>query len=204
MFKLSNGTDIILRLEFINDKNISLIELSSFLYDFELLYDYSIVTNLEEYEEYLYSRSTWSSGFFGRFWIRNGRPINKEHKLIVSSLSIQSPGVLETIMGAAAAAKALIPFVDSAGKVTDWRHNRDKAKYEADRAKTEAQKALIEKETALYQQDVVRTIGERERLRLSATELEYEIFKAENRIIKRLQGNPMKVIDLSIEEEKDK
>lgn len=201
---MSNNTDFILRLELTEGKNISLIDLSSFLYDLELLYDFSIVTNLEEYEGYLYRYSTWSSGFLGRFWVRTGRPIKYEHKLIVLSLSLQSPGVLETLMGIAAAAKALVPFVDSAGKVADWRHNRNKAKYEAERAKTEAEKALIEKGTALYQQEIARTISEREQWRLSTTQLEYEISRAENRIIKRLQNNPIKLIDLSIPEERSR
>jgi len=35
---------------------------------------------------------------------------------------------------------------------------------------------------------------------LSTAQLEYEILRAENRIIKRLQNNPIKLTDLSIPE----
>ena len=143
-----------------------------------------------------------SSGFFGRFWVRNGRPIKLEHKIIVSSLSIQSPGLIETIIGSAFVAKALIPFIESAGKIADWRHNRNKAKYEAERAKIEAEKALIERDTAIYRQEITRTISKREQLRLSEPQLEYEIDRAENKIVKRLQNNPIKLTDLSIPEER--
>ena len=56
------------------------------------------------------------------------------------------------------------------------------------------------KGTALYQQEIARTISEREQWRLSTAQLEYEISRAENRIIKRLQNNPIKLTDLSIPE----
>lgn len=72
--------------------------------------------------------------------------------------------------------------------------------YEGERAKTEAEKALIEKGTALYQQEIAHTISKREQWRLSTAQLEYEISRAENRIIKRLQNNLIKLTDLSIPE----
>jgi len=201
---MNDNTDFLLRLKFVSDKNIYLIDFSSFLYDIELLYDYAIVTNIVDYEEYLYRRSTWTVPIWGRFWIRNGRPIKSEHKLNISSLSIQSPGILATILGAGVAAKALKPFVDLAGEIVDWRHDRNKARYEAERAQYEAERALIERDTASIQQDIALELRDGDSPHLSEGDLEYEKMRAEDRIRKRLQKNPIKLIDMSIGAVSDK
>jgi hypothetical protein len=54
------------------EKKLTILELSRFLYDFNLLYDCITLATLSNYENYQFSYN---------FWYRNGQPLKAEHKL---------------------------------------------------------------------------------------------------------------------------
>jgi len=78
--------EVRLRLFFHEEEKPFLLDVSSLFYDFELLYDLSLMLCVEEYDSYRFSRA---------FWYRRGRPIKAEHKLRVAKIVKESPLTIE-------------------------------------------------------------------------------------------------------------
>jgi hypothetical protein len=108
---------IALRLNFKETRPVlTLLDFSSFLYDFTLLHDCAILAVLPNYKEYRFSQY---------FWYRKGRPLLPEHQLLVRKVSHQSPLLLETVLTATAVtAGAVWAVVQAIDKIKNWRLNR--------------------------------------------------------------------------------
>ena len=61
-----------LKLVFSEEKRPYLLDITSLLYDFELLHDFSLILWADDYSNYKFSRF---------FWYRNRRPIKTSHKI---------------------------------------------------------------------------------------------------------------------------
>jgi hypothetical protein len=201
----------LIRLDLAAQDELPLLDLSAFTYDFELLYDLLVLYNLEEYSDYIYSQSLWRGLYGGRFWTRNGRPIILEHKLKVIAVEIHSPGSLILGAGAKIASQILVPLITAAGKIADWKFDRQKAHSEAEksqqealRASYEADTAFIKRDTAMIERDTAMIARRREAVRLSAEEIELAKTMAESKILRRLGKNSIKLIDISVSFPEDK
>lgn len=182
----------VLRLEFGANDQILLLDFNALLYDFELLHDFSVICNLKEYQGYLHDPALLGQGWYGKFWTRRGRPIRDEDRLRLLKVTVHSPSSILLGVGVHIASKALVPLIDSAGRIADWRFNRQKARAEALKAQFEAEKAEIERETTLV-------VLDEKRLRLAQSELELQRERVENQIVRRLERNPLKLTELSID-----
>ncbi|OGP63995.1 MAG: hypothetical protein A2169_00530 [Deltaproteobacteria bacterium RBG_13_47_9] len=195
---MSSNDSVVLELTLESDQEPTLMDFTSLLYDFELLHDLSVMLNLEEYRIYLDMPSMWAAGWYGRFWTRR-RPIKYQHKLKVIKISRQSPWeIILVVSSVVVASKALVPLIEAAGKIADWRFDRKKARHEAERAQFAAEKAQIELQRAQIEKGTALMAAERERRRLTAAELALENERTESRILKRLEKNPLKLSKLSI------
>ena len=117
----------------IQGKNkMSMLELSSFLYDFNLLHDCLALTTLPDYKDYYFAQYCW---------YRKGRPLHKEHQLYVNKINHNSPLELEVIIPIAAAALGM-PWVilQAIEKIQNWKLNREKLQLEINNQQLEKEK----------------------------------------------------------------
>lgn len=121
-----------IRLTFKDERKPFLIDISSLLYDFELLHDFSLLIYMDEYREYKFTQY---------FWYRKGRPLKSEHKIRAIRIIKKSPLTIELIFGGMAAFWLLIQAIE---KISNWRLNRQKLKLEVERLKYEGEKAKVE------------------------------------------------------------
>jgi|LSQX01.2.fsa_nt_gb hypothetical protein len=77
------------------EKDPLLEDLSSLMYDFELLYNFCLVTNSKKYADYNFPQG---------FWYRKGRGISDEDKLRTSKIIKESPLSIELLIAATPAA----------------------------------------------------------------------------------------------------
>jgi len=166
-----------LGLEFREDKQPFLLDISSLLYDFELLHDFAVILAYKEYFDYSLSQRF--------FWLRKGRPIKTEHRLKSSKIIKKSPLIIELVIGAVGAIWILIQAMD---KVSSWKLNRKKLRLEIEKIELEIKKLKNGEE-------------------ISRITLEYEIqrreaFKTLNALVQRLNTNPIKLVDISVIEDK--
>jgi len=132
-------------------EELSLPDVSAFLYDFNLVYEISRIVADPKYE-----------GFqFGRFvWHRNGRGIVSDDRLRVGLLSHHSPFELIALVAAVPAAVAAAwGIVQTAERLSNWRLNRQKLalevrkleletrSLEAERAPTQPQPLVVDVES---------------------------------------------------------
>ena len=195
------------------EQQFALLDFSSFLYDFELLYDFFVLSNLDDYKERVYVPSLWKGIYGGRFWTRDGRPIKDKHRLDVMAIDIHSPGNVVLGVGAKVFAETILPIIEAVGKIADWKFDRAKTRFEAERAKNEALKVGFEVEraknealkagfdanNALIETETTKLKYQREKIKLSVAELEYLKNNTKNKILKRIEKNPIKVIGISIQ-----
>lgn len=117
-------------------KLIPLSDLSSLLYDVDLLNDCVALASIEEYHDF-----TFSSNFF----YRNARPIKVDHKLHLDTISRNSPIIIELIVPLAAAVLG-VPWLllQAFEKIRNWRLNREKLELEVQKLKLDTQLLNIE------------------------------------------------------------
>ena len=107
----------------------ALIDISSYLYDFNLLYEFSRLVVDPKYEGYKFSRF---SGY------RNAERILPDDRLEIESLRIESPIAMITIVLALpAAAGALWAFTQAFEKIANFRINRDILKLQRENLRKE-------------------------------------------------------------------
>lgn len=119
---MGDTSSIRMTLVFKEEEEPYLLDISSLLYDFELLHDFSLLLCAEEYLKFHFSQN---------FWYRNGRPIEPYHKLRAAKIVKQSPLTIELIMaGAVAASGALWILVQAIERISNWKLNREKLQLE--------------------------------------------------------------------------
>ena len=103
---------------------VSILELSSLLYDFNLLHDCVTLTALKDYNDYRFTQY---------FWYRKGRPLKPEHQLYLNKIHHKSPLMLEVLLPATLAGLT-IPWliIQATEKICNWRLNREKLKLEVE------------------------------------------------------------------------
>jgi hypothetical protein len=165
-----------LRLVFSEEERPLLLNISSLLYDFELLHDFSLLICAEDYSDYRFSRN---------FWYRTGRPIKIEHRLRAAKIVKESPLTVELIIAAVPVATgALWVLLQAIEKVQNWRLNREKLRLEIDKLRLEKVLLRVELEQKLHEREVTPFF---------------------NVLIKRLDSIPIKLADFTItSEENDK
>lgn len=106
-----------------------LLEVSSFLYDFNLLYEIDRLAIDPAYESFRFTPSVY---------YRTGRPLEDSDRLHVESLKLGSPIELTTLVVAVpAAATALWVTLQSANMISNWSLNRRKLKAEVEKIELE-------------------------------------------------------------------
>ncbi len=108
-------------------------DISSFLYDFNLLYEFSRLVIDPKYGRYRFS---------SRSVYRNARRVLPDDQLEIDSLRIESPILLTTIVVASSAAAAAVwAFTQSFERIANFRVNRDILKLQRDKLRKELQAA---------------------------------------------------------------
>jgi len=111
----------------------SLLEVSSFLYDFNLLYEISRLATDPRYRDFKFSRFVF---------YRGGRPLDGRDRLYVQSLSHGSPivivGVVTAVVTGIGGVWGIIQIAD---KVTNARLNRRKLRAEVEKLERENREA---------------------------------------------------------------
>jgi hypothetical protein len=109
----------------------ALIDISSFFYDFNLLYEFSRLVVDPKYEGYKFSRY---SGY------RNAKRVFPDDRLEIESLRIESPiALIAIVVAVPAAAGALWAFTQAFEKIANFRINRDILKLQRESLRKELQ-----------------------------------------------------------------
>jgi hypothetical protein len=122
-----------LKLYFKEQEKTPLLEdISSVLYDFELLYNFCLVTGAKEYSDYNFPQG---------FWFRKRRGIKEAHKLRTSKILKESPLFIElSIAESIAALGAIWILIQAIDKVYNMGLNRRKNILEVKKLKLEIEK----------------------------------------------------------------
>lgn len=161
-----------MKLTFREEERPLLLDISSLLYDFELLHDFFSLLHMERHKEYRFGRY---------FWYRNGRPLEDEDRVRVVAIVKLSPLVVDVIAGAAALAALLVAIQATA----NWRLNSQKLKLEIERLQREANTNAYKEETARV--ELEKKIRERDAWSTFAS------------LLRRLESNPMRLEDVDVE-----
>lgn len=114
----------------------ALIDISSYLYDFNLLYEFSRLVVDPKYEGYKFSRF---SGY------RNAKRVLPDDRLEIESLRIGSPiAIIAVVIALPAAASALLAFTQAFEKIANFRINRDILKLRRENLRKELQAPPVE------------------------------------------------------------
>lgn len=159
------------------DKKIPLEILSSFLYDFNLLYDCLALASIKDYSDYNFSQF---------FFYRRGRRLKTEHKLYLNKISHNSPLELEVVVPLAATI-AGIPWLilQSVQKLQNWNLEKTKLKLDVEMKEIE----LAEKRTTLL----------KDNLEIQEKLLTLENLRIYNSILKRLEKYPFIATDMDMD-----
>jgi len=162
-----------LKLVFQEEKAPCLLDMSSLLYDFELLHDLTLMLCAEDYSDYHFSRF---------FWFRKGRPIKPEHKVRASRIVKESPLVIVVnvadVVLWSGALWALIQAIDKIGK---WRLDRKKLRLEIEKLELENRMLKIDLEQKIKQKNASDVL---------------------HVLVNRLGDNPIVLQDIEIQVEK--
>jgi hypothetical protein len=113
--------------------NIALLDLSGFLYDFNLLFEVGRLATDPRYEGVSLNRRD--------LWYRRGRPLAPEDRLYVERLRSESPIELITILGAVGASfGAIWVLVQAVEKISNFRLNRAKLRLEVEKLQRESER----------------------------------------------------------------
>ena len=165
--------EYLLRLEFTEEKEPYLLDVSSMLYDLGLAHDLSVLLSQPEYESYRFTRY---------FWFRNNRPIKRSHRIRTVRISKQSPLLLEVVIPMLGAILILIQIFE---KVSNWKLNREKLELEVKKLRAEEQ-ARKDQMIERYAEQLDAYLDERDAQKIG------------ERIIQRFEKNPILLTDLHI------
>lgn len=165
--------DIRLRLVFSEKEKPYLLDISSLLYDFELLHDFSLILCMEDYIGYKLSRF---------FWYRNGRPIRADHKIRAVKIVKDSPFTVELALAAIPVISgAFWLLVQAMEKVHNWKLNREKLRQEVEKLRIEKEIKRIELEQKIQERQASAILSS---------------------LVERFESNPIKLVDIEIRPEK--
>ena len=156
----------------------TLLQVTSFLYDFNLVYEVSRLATDRSYERSHISRYVY---------YRYGRPLRDEDRLSVVRLREESPLELVTTVAVAGGAVigAIWGIVQIAERISNWRLNRDKLRQEVERLRRENEEA----------KQPLRIVDEEEAIvRLSRT----DAVPILDQLGERLAGSPLRIQQLEI------
>lgn len=158
-----------LKLVFSEGKRPYLLDISSLLYDFELLHDFSLILCADDYLKYKFSPL---------FWYRNRRPIKESHKVRAIKIVKESPlivviDVAEILL----LTGALWALIQAMEKIRNWRLNREKLRLEVEKLRLETEKMTIELEQKVQEREASKIL---------------------NPLIRRFESNPIKLVDLEL------
>lgn len=153
-----------------------LLDISSLIYDIELLYDFCLIVYSDDYADYRISNY---------FYYRYGRHTRREHKVRALKIIKESPLTLEVliplIFGFCA---ALWAFVQAFEKISNRKLNRKKLKLEIERLERENRIKLYDEEKARTEMEI--KIRQKEA---------YRIFF---NLLERLEKNPHVMKEISL------
>lgn len=176
---MGTNLGIKMRLEFEDEKKPYLLDVSTLLYDFELLHDFSLLLYAEEYRDYHFSQY---------FWRRQGRPLKDEHRLRASKIIKESPLTVELWVGIAGVSTAAFwTIVLSIEKISNWELNRKKLQLEVKKLEHETNTQFYNEQKAKVEMDN----------KLKGKEC-LNIF---NSLLKRLENNSIKLKDIGLSSE---
>jgi hypothetical protein len=164
-----------IRLTFEEREETYLLDISSLLYDLELLYDLSVLVGADEYAHYRFTRG---------FWYRSGRPIRDEHRLRAGAISRGSPLLLELlvpILGVPAAVYYMLRCLDM---VRDWGPSRERRQLELEKLRREAKILAIDEERAW--QDLNQALSQR------------GAAAYQDNLLRRLKRSPLALTDVRV------
>jgi len=171
---LVDNKKIKIRLIFKGAEKPYLLDISSLLYDFELLHDLSLILYFEEYKGYKFNRY---------FWYRNGRSIKKDHQIRTLKIIKESPFTIELLISdIAIISGAFLAIVKAFDVISNWKLNREKLKLEIEKLKKDLKNYKIEKSALNLERRVHEKDAE-------------EIY---NHLIERLDKNPIKLDDIQV------
>lgn len=106
-------------------KKLTVLELTSLLYDFTLLHDCIALTAIPDYKNYYFSRN---------FWYRKGRRLKPEHQLYLNKINHNSPLGLEIIIPLTVGS-VTVPWLilQAVEKIQNWKLNREKLELEIEK-----------------------------------------------------------------------
>lgn len=171
-YSYNEETRVPVRLIFREDESPFLLDLSSLLYDLELLHDFSIILSFDEYSNYQFTQY---------FWNRNGRPLQEDQRIRLRLIQMRSPLTLELALGAPA---ALLAFIKAVEMVANWRLNRQKLRLELENLESERNIKRYDEEAA--------------RLRLENEILKRDASQVWRQLLRRLESNPIHLVDLEL------
>jgi hypothetical protein len=151
-----------------------LLDVNSFLYDFNLLYEFARIGNDPSYSNYTLSRFSWT---------RKNRPLSESDQLRVVQLRHESPLLLVVIVAAVPSAVAAIwGMVQTTEKITNWKINREILQLQRDKLRRELSDEHAE------------VIPEHSRFELQSREAEYFL----GRTAERLQRSSIRVKEFDV------
>lgn len=171
---MNRDINIKVKLMFSEEKRPYLSDISSLLYDFELLHDFSLLLCADDYSGYKFSRF---------FWYRNGRPLKADHKVRTTKILKESPLIVELIIAEVAVlCGALWAFVQAIEKISNRKLNKEKLILEVKKLEREIVKADLE--------------VEKTRIELEQKVREKEALNVLRSLIRRLEDNPIELTDI--------
>lgn len=174
---LTEGPYLRIKVRGQEDKFPTLLDVSSFLYDFNLLYELLRLAVDDRYADYRFNNRF--SGY------RDSRRLDDEDRLHVVRLQHESPIYFDLIVSATSGA-----FVAVAGllyKVLSPRE-REKRKLEIEKLRLEVENARDQRAIRSLDQNVIT-------MQIKSREAEYIV----DRTTRRLEGNPVKVREIEVE-----
>ncbi len=166
-------TQHLLSLEFEEEEEPLLLDITNLLYDLELAHDLGVLLTNKDYADYQFSRF---------FWYRNGRPVAKKHRLRAARIAKQSPLILQVVIPTLGAIWVLLQIIE---KVHNWPLSRKKLELEVDK---------LTREREQYREQLKDQYGEQ----LRALMDERDAAAISESLTKRLSENPAKLARLEV------
>jgi hypothetical protein len=153
----------------------TLLDVSAFLYDFNLLYEYVRLAVDPQYSQYDFDRPF--------SWTRNNRPLLNADRLRVVQLRHESPLLLVAALPAVAAGIAAVwGVLQITEKIVDWPLDREKKRLDVEKLRVE-----------------VRNAGLPDAPTLQAQLTDRQAIRVIDRTITRLNASPMRVSDIKVD-----
>ncbi|MCW3985172.1 MAG: complement resistance protein TraT [Candidatus Bathyarchaeota archaeon] len=165
-----------LKLTFSDKKRPYLLDVSSLLYDFELLHDLALMLYAEGYSNYKFSRF---------FWYRKGRPIRPNHKIRAIKIIKESPLIIViSVTEILILTGAFWAMVQTIEKISNWKINRQKLEAEAKKVqleviekKMELERKLAERQASFIHDALIKRLEDCE---ITLEDIEMQIERSED------------------------